>query len=87
MFAEDWLGPHSLLLHQPPLREVQMGQVAIMAALYQAWFLSLSFFFSSKPSFWRRGFWEKGFLWRDKGKGDLSLGGLTGALFLKLFIA
>lgn len=45
MFAEDWLGPHSLLLHQPPLREVQMGQVAIMAALYQAWFLSLSFFF------------------------------------------
>lgn len=38
MFVENWPGPHSLLLHQPPLREVQMGQVAIMAALYQAWF-------------------------------------------------
>ena len=82
MFVENWPGPHSLLLHQPPLREVQMGQVAIMAALYQA-----CFFFFPKPSFWRRGFWEKGFLWRDKGKGDLSLGGLTGALFLKVFIA
>lgn len=58
-----------------------MGQVAIMAALYQAWFL-----FFSKPSFRRREFWEKGFLWRDEGKGDLSSGGLTGALFLKLFI-
>lgn len=44
MFVENWLGPHSLLLHQPPLREVQMGQVAIMAALYQAWFLSFFFF-------------------------------------------
>lgn len=56
MFAEDWLGPHSLLLHQPPLREVQMDQVAIMAALYQAWFLSLSFFF------FKTFFLEKGIL-------------------------
>lgn len=47
MFVENWLGPHSLLLHQPPLREVQMGQVAIMAALYQAWFLSFFLFFQN----------------------------------------
>lgn len=55
MFVEDWLGPHSLLLHQPPLREVQMGQVAIMAALYQAWFLSLFFFFLFKTFFLEKG--------------------------------
>jgi hypothetical protein len=36
VFGENWQGPHSLLLHQPPLGEVQMGQGAIMAALYQA---------------------------------------------------
>lgn len=50
MFVENWPGPHSLLLHQPPLREVQMGQVAIMAALYQAWF-----FFPPKTFFLEKG--------------------------------
>lgn len=52
MFVDNWLRPHSLLLHQPPLREVQMGQVTIMAALYQAWFLS---FFFSKTFFLEKG--------------------------------
>lgn len=57
MFVENWPGPHSLLLHQPPLREVQMGQVAIMAALYQVWFL---FFFFPKTFFLEKGILGKG---------------------------
>lgn len=53
--------PHVLLLHQSPWREVQMGQGAIMTALYQARFL-----FPRPPLLGKGGAnHEKGFLWRE----------------------